>query len=181
MEHRVAKRYARALFQASLAAGQLEAVSSDLISLKDLFENNPSFRDMLLTPLGEYLDKIESLNKLAGRVSPVTTDFLRLVVEKNRQDNLSYIQQDFEEMKRAHEGVAEAHIFSAVSLDEKQRAALIAELEKRTGLRIEPHFEVDANLIGGVRVIVGDTLMEGSITGQLKAMRERMYRELVQS
>jgi F-type H+-transporting ATPase subunit delta len=179
MERRVARRYARALLNRALQQHSLPDVSEDLGALAGLFRTNGAFRNMMLAPVGDHLAKADAVAGLAGRASPTTLDFLRLVIDKRREHVLPEIQQEFEELKRQHEGVAVATVVSAVPLDGVQMGSIVARLEQRTGLRVEAEFEVDPDIVGGVKVLIGDTLIDGSVRGRLKEMRARLFRDVL--
>jgi F-type H+-transporting ATPase subunit delta len=73
-------------------------------------------------------------------------------------------------LKNAREGVVEALITSAYPLDSGQLSTLVAELEQRFQRKVRPQVNVDAALIGGVRMQVGDEVIDGSVRGKLAAM-----------
>lgn len=180
MEGRVAKRYARALFLQAKAASELGQVSEELRVIAELFANNQAVRDLFLTPIGDYKNKEDAVGKLATLTSETTRDFLKLLIEKKREHLMHDVQREFEALKREAEGVVAALIESAVALTDEQRRAVTDELAKKTGKRIEPTYEVDATLIGGVRVTMGeDTLLDGSVKGRLELLREKLYRDVL--
>jgi F-type H+-transporting ATPase subunit delta len=83
---------------------------------------------------------------------------------------LPEIQKRFEEYKNDVRGVVDAYIDSAYPLEDTQLQTLIGDLERRFRRRINPHVNVDGSLIGGVKVVVGDTVIDGSIRGKLAGM-----------
>lgn len=179
MSRRVAKRYARALFQAARDRGTLAAVGDDLAALASLFASDEGFRNLLLSPVGDIVSKGESIEKLSGRVSDLTRDLLSLLIRKRREDALPDIQEEFDLLRKEFEGVADAEVITATELSEDERERVIAYLERKTGLRIRATFAVDPELIGGVKVVLRDTLMDGSIRGSLDDLRERLYRDVL--
>lgn len=180
MEVRIARRYARALFHKAREAGNLEDVSSELKIIAELFQNDQKVRDVFLTPIGDHRDKERAVESLASTTTDLTRDFLKLLIEKKREDILYDTQREFEQLKREFAGVAKAHIISAVALDDGEKRSVLGQLEKRTGLKVEPTYEIDGKLIGGVKVTIGDdVLMDGSVQGRLAELRERMFRDLL--
>ena len=87
---------------------------------------------------------------------------------------LREIRELFELMKDEAEGVARAQITSAFPVDEAQLDGLKAALERRFGKKIETHVTVDPALIGGARIVVGDTVIDGSVQGELQAMASHL-------
>jgi F-type H+-transporting ATPase subunit delta len=99
-----------------------------------------------------------------------TKTFIDLLIEYDRLTLLPEIFAQFETLKNEREGVVDAQISTAFELDGAQLAGLVADLEKRFKRRINPKVSVDRNLIGGVRVVVGDEVIDGSVRGKLNAM-----------
>jgi F-type H+-transporting ATPase subunit delta len=105
-----------------------------------------------------------------GDLSVEAQNFVRVLIENGRLALLPEIREIYEELKNVREGVVDAVIRSAYPLDSGQVAALVADLERRFKRKVEPRVEVDAGLIGGVRVQVGDEVIDGSVRGRLAAM-----------
>ena len=80
------------------------------------------------------------------------------------------IRELYETLRREREGVVEAEIASAFPLEEAQLKALVSDLERRFKRKVEPLTSVDKDLIGGVRIAVGDEVIDGSVRGKLAAM-----------
>jgi len=100
--------------------------------------------------------------------------FIALLVENDRLLLLPEIATQFEAQKNRHEGVAQADIVSAFALDEAQVQDLLAGLQKTFGLTLKARVTVDSSLIGGVRVTVGDKVLDTSVQAQLAHMRDKL-------
>jgi F-type H+-transporting ATPase subunit delta len=101
-------------------------------------------------------------------------NFVALLVSNDRLLLLPQIAEQFEALKDTAEGVAQANITSAFPMSEDQVSQLIALLEPKFGLKLKPHVTVDAALIGGVRVQVGDQVLDTSVQAQLVRMRDTL-------
>ena len=97
-------------------------------------------------------------------------NFVRVLADNDRLIVLPEISGLFEELKHGHEGVKDAEISSAFALDEATLKNLVADLERKFGCRIKATVKVDAELIGGVRIAVGDEVIDASVRGKLAAM-----------
>ncbi len=95
---------------------------------------------------------------------------MRVLIEAERVTLLPQIAQLFETLKADAEGVAKATIDTAFPLDDAQVREITAALERRFGKKIEATVNVDRSLIGGVRIAVGDTVIDGSVKAKLDAM-----------
>jgi len=98
-------------------------------------------------------------------------NFLRALTENGRLLALPEIERQFHELRNAHEGVADAFIESAFPMDEATVASMLPDLEKRFGRKLKASVAVNADLIGGVRVTVGDQCLDTSVRGRLDAMK----------
>jgi F-type H+-transporting ATPase subunit delta len=97
-----------------------------------------------------------------------------LLVDNNRILLLPQIAEQFEALKNKREGTALAQITSAFELTGEQVAELVSGLEKKFGLKLKPQVTVDPALIGGVRVLVGDQVLDTSVQAQLARMRDAL-------
>lgn len=105
---------------------------------------------------------------------PAARNFIELLTENGRLLLLPEISVQFNALKLRHEGSAQAEIVSAYELDAAQVDTLVAGLEKKFGLKIEAHVTVDPSLIGGVRVTVGDQVLDTSVQAQLAGLRDAL-------
>lgn len=97
-------------------------------------------------------------------------NFVRILADNDRLVVLPEIAALFEDLKHGHEGVRDAEITSAFALDDATLKNLIADLERKFGCKIQTTVKVDADLIGGVRIAVGDEVIDASVRGKLAAM-----------
>jgi F-type H+-transporting ATPase subunit delta len=93
-----------------------------------------------------------------------------VLAENGRLELLPEIRSQFEALKDEREGVLEAEVQSAFELSEAQVADLVQRLEKKTGRKIRTKVQVDKSLIAGVRVVLGDQVIDGSARAQLGAL-----------
>ena len=97
-------------------------------------------------------------------------NFVEILIRNRRLELLPEIRDQFEALKLEREGVVDADIESAFPLEEAQVAALVVELERKFKRKVSPRVRVDRELIGGVRVTVGDEVIDGSVRSKLAAM-----------
>ena len=101
-------------------------------------------------------------------------NFLRVLIDADRIALLPQVRTQFQELKDAAEGVAKARIESAFPMTDAQLTELTGALQKRFGRRIEASVVVDPTLIGGARITVGDTVVDGTVQAQLQAMAREL-------
>jgi len=97
-------------------------------------------------------------------------NFVRILADNDRMVVLPEIAALFEELKHGHEGVKDAEITSAFPLEDVTLKNLVADLERKFACKIQATVKVDAELIGGVRIAVGDEVIDASVRGKLAAM-----------
>lgn len=105
---------------------------------------------------------------------PSRAQFIDLLVQNDRLLLLPIIATQFVDLKNRHEGTAQAEITSAFEMSDAQVNELIAALEVKFGLKLKPHVTVDQSLIGGVRVAVGDQVLDTSVKAQLARLRDTL-------
>lgn len=179
-DSRVAKRYAKALFNAALKLNIVQSVSDDLAAITGALRNSEAFRKFMTRPETTSADKVNLLDKTLGdRVTALTLDFVRLLIKKRRDDELTLIQLEFEQLKRDHENVVKAVITSAEELTDDQKERIIATISKRVGRTLQAEFHVDPKLIGGVKVTYDNFVLDGTVRGHLDKLRERLLYDLL--
>jgi F-type H+-transporting ATPase subunit delta len=172
----IARPYAEALFAAANAAGKgvagqwlpaLDAIA-ELVAL-------PSVAQGLSNPRLSDNDRFELISGLCGQTLPTpVAELLRLVLKNERLAALSGIAAQFHGLKNAAEGVADCLIESAFPMSAEETTSLIAALAKKFPLQLKPEVRVNPQLIGGVRVTVGDRVLDGSVRARLDAMQARL-------
>ena len=166
----LARPYAEAVFRLADAGGTLADWSRTLRTLAQAAAH-PDMQECM----SKYDLSAEQLQQLflsltPGEMPAEGKNFVNVLIENDRLRALPEIFTLFEELKNEREGVVDAEISSAFELDAAQLASLVADLEKRFKRKINPQVSIDRDLIGGVRVVVGDEVIDGSVRGKLNAM-----------
>ncbi len=170
----IARPYAEAAFDLARADNALPVWSS-MLRYASAVVADPAVARALDNPKLTAGDKESLLLSVCGdKLDAMGRRFIRVLVEAERVALLPYIATLFEERKNEAEGVATARIDSAFPLTDAQVAELKAALEKRFGKKIEPTVNVDADLVGGARITVGDTVIDASVRAQLQAMASQL-------
>jgi F-type H+-transporting ATPase subunit delta len=107
---------------------------------------------------------------LQGKLSGEAENFVRVLADNGRLEVLGEIRSQYEALKNEREGVIEAEVYTAFEMDQAQTADLVARLEKKTGRKVRAKVSVDKSLIGGVKVVIGDKVIDGSARAQLAAL-----------
>lgn len=165
----IARPYAEALFKASSAdlatasgwLDELAAIAGDAQLLQ--FADNPKVSDT------QVFDLIRGVAK--AQLPTAAQNFLRAVIENRRLAALPEIAAQFRTLVNAQRGSSDAVVYSAFPIDAAGLADLSALLEKRFGRKLNTSVQVDPSLIGGVRVVVGDEVLDTSVKARLEQMK----------
>jgi F-type H+-transporting ATPase subunit delta len=178
----VATRYANALADVVTAAGSAlrpQDAVPELQSFAAALESSLALREALATPAVPANRKRAVVGRIADalNLSRITRNFLFVLVDHRRMDALPEIVERFEEIVDERLGFARADVSAPRALDDAQRAALNAALDRLTGKRIRMRFAIDESLVGGVVARIGSTVYDGSVRGQLKSLERRLSAE----
>ena len=166
----IARPYAEAAFRLAREGNALPVWSQMLRLLASVIAD-PKVAGALDNPRLTAGDKEALLLSLCGdRLDPQGKSFVRVLVEADRVGVVPQIAAQFESLKDDADGLARAQIDSAFPLSDGELAELRSALERHFGKKIETSVNVDPALIGGARITVGDTVVDGTIEAQLSAM-----------
>lgn len=166
----IARPYAEALFRVA-RGGNLQAWS-DTVHEMAAVAALPEVKELAANPrLSDTQISETFLSVLKSSVSPEAKNFVNTLVENGRLALLPEISEQFQLLKNSQQGSADAEIVSAFPMDGAQVADLVASLEKKFGRKLNPSVTVDPSLIGGVRVVVGDEVLDSSVRAKLQQMQ----------
>lgn len=165
----IARPYAEALFKASQA--DLNATSAWLDELAVIADNGPlqQFASNPKVTDAQVFDLIAGL--LKSSLSEQGKNFLRTVIDNGRLQALPEIAVLFRALKNAKGGSSDALVYSAFPIETAALAEVAAMLEKRFNRKLNVSVEIDAELIGGIRVVVGDEVLDTSVKARLEQMK----------
>ena len=166
----VARPYAEAAFKLADAANAL-AKWSDMLGALALVSQDERVQRAVADPnLSDAQVAGMFISILSGRLSAEADNLLRVLAENGRIGLLPEIRTQFEALRNEREGVVEAEVQSAFELTEAQVADLVQRLEKKTGRKVRATVQVNKDLIAGVKVVLGDKVIDGSARAQLGAL-----------
>jgi F-type H+-transporting ATPase subunit delta len=184
-----ARRYARALFDVAVneaqrtpAAGDsrvvdvLQRIEQELAQFVELFREHPALERVLLNPMIPVPRKQAAVSELTGRLqmSSVLTKLVGLLATRDRLVLLPDLLEAFRERVLDYQNVVRAEVTTAESLSGDRAQAFERGLARLTGRTVRLSTKVDPSIIGGVVARIGTTVYDGSVTTQLKKMRQRL-------
>ena len=169
----LARPYAEAMFKATAGADR-KALSEQLATLVAL-TSGPEMRQYADNPKVAPLQVFDTIAGIAlsqGLSFDVkVANLMRTALDNGRLAALPEIAAQFQTLVNASTGVSDATIQSAFAIDEAQLGEVVAALEKRFGRKLNAHVEIAPELIGGVRVVVGDEVLDTSVKARLQQMK----------
>lgn len=168
------QRYAKALFDLSVEKGLTGPIRKELEQFTDSVEANEDFRAMMRNPGIRSGHKKRVITALIGEEATIELlHFLHLLVDNERIAELPVIQKDFTSMVDAYSNILQMTIISAMPIPEDQVEALKKKyLHQFGGTDIKCEIEIDPDLIGGLKVIIGDRVFDGTLRSKMEGLRQ---------
>lgn len=176
IDSNVARRYAKAVLELGLETNSLDTLVREISDLAAAYEASEEFQVALENPLVTLEAKRGILDEVTSRIGagPMTKNLARMLGDRRRMPALPRIARILAEMADARKGVLHAEVTSAVQLSDNFYSRLQRELERMTGQKIMLDRRVDASIVGGVAVRVGDMVIDGSLRASLYDMRSSL-------
>lgn len=166
----IARPYATAVFRLAKENNALAEWSEQLGLLAGIISNLEISALIDDPKLGSAeLEKV-MLSICEGKLSAEATNLVKLMVENDRLAIMSDVTDAFEALKAQDEARLEALLTAAEKPSDEQVKMLVKQLEARFGKKIEAQVEIDPELIGGIKIVVGDTVIDASVRGQLQEL-----------
>jgi len=166
----IARPYAEALYKAASGA-EATALVAQVNALAAVTANDDlrQFADNPKIDAAQVADVVA--RAAGGALDPKAGNLLRAVVDNGRLMALPEIAAQFQHLVNASSGVSDATVYSAFPIDDAQLADVMASLEKRFARKLKAVVAVDPELIGGIRVVVGDEVLDTSVKARLEQMK----------
>ncbi|OFX15505.1 MAG: ATP synthase F1 subunit delta [Armatimonadetes bacterium RBG_16_58_9] len=175
IERRIVRRYASALFASAVKADVVDRVESDLGLVGYAMETSPELFEAIRSPLVPDQAKRDILGRVfEGKVHELTLSYLNLLIDKGREEAAAQTEQEYILLANEARGIVTAQLVSAVQLTDDEEAGVKTALARVTGKTVDLEKRVDPEIIGGAIVRIADSVIDGSITGQLRALREQL-------
>jgi F-type H+-transporting ATPase subunit delta len=172
----LAGRYANALFELAQDQKYVDAVSTDLASLRRALESSPDLARLVRSPVFSAQDQAKALKAILEKMgaTPLTAKFVLLLAEKRRLFVLTQIIAGYEHLVAKSRGETEAEVTSARALNDTEIAELKSTLKARLGKEPRLHTKIDPTLLGGLVVKVGSRMIDSSLRTKLDGLRSAM-------
>jgi F-type H+-transporting ATPase subunit delta len=170
-----ARRYAQAVFDIAKEQDTLTVWDVDLRIIAETIGADPSMARALDSPESSPSEKQRLVERLFSQsLSPTAYRFVQVLLRHRRLLLAPQIQEAYDEMFLEAQGIAYADVTTAVPLDAAEEANVAASLTRFTGKTIKLRTHVDPEIIGGILARVGDQLIDGTVTTQLRQLKNRL-------
>ncbi|HVU99105.1 MAG TPA: ATP synthase F1 subunit delta [Puia sp.] len=172
---RLAARYAKSILDLSLEKDQVEAVHKDMLLLQATCRESRDLVNLLRSPIVKADKKGKILSAIfTGKISPLTSAFITLLLRKEREGNLPEIASSFVGQYKIYRGISTAKLTTAVPVSDELRQAILQKLKTERNLQqVELDTEIRKELIGGFILEIGDLRMDSSVAFELNNVRKQ--------
>jgi len=176
----IAKRYARALFEIAREEDAIESIYGEIEGFSSLLAGSADLSEFFANPVFDSSDKAAVMGELLKevKVSAVTSNFLKLLVDKKRINAIGQIEECYRKYMDEVLNKVRVDVKTAFPLSDELSDRIRKQMEGLTGKNVEMIIREDPSLLGGVVIGVGDTLYDGSIRAQLNSIRELIKEDM---
>lgn len=172
---RVAKPYARALYEAASEQDALGPITTDVESLRELIEQSEELTQLIHSPVLSPEFKSETFQQLfADAMQPLTINFFKLLALKQRERYLLAVMDVFSEIVDEAAGRLVAKVTTAVPITPEQAERLTQQLSAYSGKQVRLETTIDAHIQGGFIVQLDDTVFDASVASQLQRLKQQL-------
>lgn len=173
----VARRYAEAFFSIAQETQKIDEYQAELESVTKVIAEVEGMKEYMAHLLVPAKEKKELVQKVfEGQISPVTMNFLCMVIDKRRESYLDVILGEFVDMADETRNIKKAELFAAREVPAEELADLEQRLSASTGKKISLTMTVDPSLLGGVKIRMGDQIVDGTVAKKLQLLKDSMMK-----
>jgi F-type H+-transporting ATPase subunit delta len=170
----IAQVYARSLFEVASEQGKLETVREQLAAFADTLAESRELQTFFFSPYFSTQEKKDGLHRAVDGADETVLNFLELLIENHRMPVVFRVRRDFDRLWEEANQLLPVEITSAVELDRSVVDRIGEEIGRQTGRRVQLTSTVDPNVIGGLVLRVGNSILDASIRTRLDALRKQV-------
>jgi F-type H+-transporting ATPase subunit delta len=170
----LAQVYARSLFQVARERGRLDVLREQLAQFADALNEHRELAVFFFSPYFSTKEKQDALDGVLVGADPILLNFLKLLIENHRMPVIFRIRQEYERLWEDENRILPVEITSAIELDNATTESVGRKIGERTGRKIELASRVDPNILGGIIIRVGNSILDASIRNRLEQLRRHV-------
>lgn len=173
----IPRRYAQALLMIAVERKAIEQYENELEKFRQALVANPEVQEFLENPRVLPQEKKKALDRIIKSfASPIIYNFLHLILDKRRENFYPDIIRAYNKYADEARNIVNAEVWSAVKLTTKDYRDLEQKLKRVTGKNVRLQNRIDTSLLGGIKVKIGDTVIDGSVTKKLALLKNQLQR-----
>lgn len=172
----IASVYARSLFEVARDGGRLELVHDQLGQFVDALQQDQQLQVFFFSPYFSTEEKKDGLGRAVTEAYPALLNFLELLIEKHRMPAIFRIKRAFAKLWEDENRLLPVHITSAVTLDPATVLQIGERIAEQTGRKVDLQARVEPDILGGLVVRVGNSVLDASISNRLELLRRQLTR-----
>jgi len=172
----IAPVYARSLFEVARDQGRLDVVREQVAEVAEAISSDRNLATFFFSPYFSTEEKKDGLHKAVTDADPLVVNFLELLVEKHRMPELFRIRRAFDALWDEENKQLPVDITSAVELDDAIVKSIGDKIAEQTGREVQLSTHVDPDVLGGLVVRVGNTVLDASVQHRLERLRKELAR-----
>ncbi|MDA0172065.1 ATP synthase F1 subunit delta [Solirubrobacter taibaiensis] len=172
----IAAVYARSLFEVAQEQNKLDTVRDELGAFADAVDANRELQTFFFSPYFSTVEKSDGLDRAVSGADPIVVNFLKLLIENHRTPAVFRVRREFDRLWREENKRLPVQVTSAVELDQATVTQIGDRIAQQTGQKIDLSASVEPDIIGGIIVRVGNSILDASIRNRLEQLRKQVAR-----
>ena len=170
----IAQVYARSLFEVASEQGKLDGIREELGSFADALHDNRDMQVFLFSPYFSTEEKKDGLQRAVTGADPTFQNFLEALIERHRMPAIFRIRARFNAMWEEENRLLPVQVTSAIELDPDVVNSIGERIGQQTGRTVELSHRVDPDILGGIVLRVGNSVLDASIRNRLNQLRKQV-------
>ena len=170
----LAQVYARSVFEVAREQGSLDELREQIGQFADAVNENRELAVFFFSPYFSTKEKQDALGRILDGADPILMNFLSLLIENHRMPVIFRIRQEYERLWQEENRMLPVQITSAIALDDETTASLGKSIGERAGRKVTLAAIVDPDILGGIIVRVGNSILDASIRNRLEQLRRHV-------
>ena len=172
----IAAVYARSLFEVAQEQSKLDTVRDQLGAFADALDSSRELQTFFFSPYFSTAEKSEGLDRAVTDADPIVVNFLKLLIENHRTPAVFRLRREFDRLWQEENQLLPVQVTSAVALDQATVNQIGDRIAQQTGRKIELSASVEPEILGGIVVRVGNSILDASIRNRLEQLRKQVAR-----
>ena len=172
----IAAVYAQALLEVGIDHGRLDVIHDQLGEVADVIDSRRQLQVFFFSPYFSTQEKQDGLARMLSDADPLLMNFLNLLIEKHRMPLIFRVRRDFDQRWEEHNRMLAVSVTSAIALDEATVSQIGDRIGERTGRSVTLTSIVDPDILGGIVLRVGNSILDASIRNRLEQLRKQVAR-----